>query len=753
MIRLPSSHAAITAPLIASNTAFPGIPIGRSLLDGRQFCLSPVQADAALLPSTSSIALGGLGSGKSATKKVCIRREILQHQHQAVVIDSGQNNDNVGEWGPVTRSLGGRVIRAGEFTLNPCSELFPPPVREELVRSLIVAAEPGTLTHHATHALQHALNHPKATSLNGLIDALVAPQDGRWPAARLAEWGEPAALALSRYTDGSLSGLFDGQDASLPETDLPILSFDFTGLDRNSPAIPALMAAVSCWAEHVWLPQSTAVHRHLVIEEAWQILLSTDTSELIQRLLKNSRKTGLSLHAVMHTLSDLGEGRAQDLARLCEVAHVGRLGPKEAALVGTLLGLPDWAITMIPNLDPGQAVWKVGAHHIDVVQTLLDNDEITLTDTSTRRRNAQHTPAKDEDAVDEDEAGENLVIEEASLPEEGDDDVHDEDLLAPLEDLLTDQEEPPTERDQENWDWEMPPNVIDTDAQHEDNARHEAVLQAALEGRHSEAAELAALGERADIAAHGINSPQAASWLSTRARVADIGGNPAQAQQLRATIVNMRKEEAMGANTEGDWFTSEQSTPQWYSGPQPPPVAAPEPAPAPDHAGGSSARRRTWPAVAAVAAASIATAGIVQHSHQEQQQQERAAKAQAFRGRAGAALNLDGVHAYPIAQWSIYRDKVTVELRSYFDKNAKYLHIEADDKTATSVRKDGWYPLTPEITLPVTDPLADVTVKIAVGGKTWHDGSPGIVRTVRLSPTGAAYDAETGRQLPSDLQY
>ncbi|CAM5667963.1 hypothetical protein [Streptomyces parvulus] len=33
----PSSHAAITAPLVASSTRFPGIPIGRSLLDGRPF--------------------------------------------------------------------------------------------------------------------------------------------------------------------------------------------------------------------------------------------------------------------------------------------------------------------------------------------------------------------------------------------------------------------------------------------------------------------------------------------------------------------------------------------------------------------------------------------------------------------------------------------------------------------------------------------------------------------------------------------
>lgn len=295
--------------------------------------------------------------------------------------------------GALTRSLGGQVIQAGSFTLNPVSALLPPAVREQLVRSLIAAVEPSALTPQAAHALQHALTHPKATSLGGVVDALVYPEDGRWPAARLSAWGEEAAIALSRYTEGSLTGLFDGRDASLPPTDLPILSFDFSRLDRASLAIPSLMAAVSCWAEHLWLPQSTAVHRHLVLEEAWQILLSPATAELIQRLLKNSRKSGLSLDVLMHTLSDLGNGRAQDLARLCEVAHVGRLSAEEAAIVGALLGLPDWAIREIPRLDPGQAVWKVGPDYVDVIETLLSDDDARLTDTSARRRKAQQTLA------------------------------------------------------------------------------------------------------------------------------------------------------------------------------------------------------------------------------------------------------------------------------------------------------------------------------------------------------------------------
>ncbi|MFJ9214444.1 hypothetical protein [Streptomyces sp. NPDC102264] len=706
MIRLPSSHAAITAPLVASSTTFPGIPIGRSLIDGRPFRLSPVLTDAAILPATNSLALGGLGSGKSTTAKARIRREILHHDHQAVVIDSF-GEDNAGEWAPLVRSLGGRVIQAGSFTLNPCSPLFTPEVREQLIRSLIAAVEPAALTHQSTHALQHALNHPKAGSLNGLVDALVRPEDGRWPAAKLMEWGEGAAIALSRYTEGSLRGLFDGQDASLPETDLPIISFDFSHLDRNSPAIPSLMAAVSCWAEHVWLRQSTAVHRHLVIEEAWQILLSPATSELIQRLLKNSRKAGLSLDVVMHTLSDLGDGRAQDLARLCEVAHIGRLGPEEATIVGALLGLPSWAVARIPALEPGQAVWKVGPDYVDIIQTVITEDETELTDTSSRRRKAQE--AQQETAVEAESIEDIEDIEDAS-------EVQDE------QDLNRGDEE-----GDEEWDWDMPPNVIDT--------RHQDVLRAARDGRCGEAADLAALGEREDITAHGINSDEAAAWLSTRAKVADLCGSPAQAAALRATVTRMGKDTS--------WFENSESTPEWHRVPEPPTDLSPDEEPTP--------ARRRWPYVAAIAALSIAIAVVWQTADNEQHQKEADQKTAAYKGRSDAVLDIDDVDTTVVAQWTDDKKRVILKLRSFYDPNARYLRIEAlKEKSFEVLGEDQGFVQEPEIVLPVSDPFADVTVRVVVGGKDWKEGKRAPSRTVRLSPTGAAFDAETGKQLPSN---
>lgn len=715
MIRLPSTHVAITAPLVASSTHYPGIPIGQSLLDGRAFTLSPVLVDDAELPSTNSLGLGGLGSGKSTTGKSRARREIMHHGHQYVVIDSfGENNS--GEWAALTRSLDGLVVDAATFTLNPCSELLPSQVREQLVRSLILAVEPAALTPQATHALQHALTSPKATALGGLVDALTDPEDGRWPAARLAEWGEGAAIALSRYTDGSLQGLFDGEDAGLPPFDVPIISFDFSRLDRNSAAIPSLMAAVTCWVEHVWLPQSTAVHRHLVLEEAWQILLSPATSRLIQRLLKNSRKAALSLDVLMHTLSDLGEGAAQDLARLCEVVHVGRLGPEEAAIVGSLLGLPAWAIARIPRLGPGEAIWKIGPDYVDVVRTILTEEEARLTDTSSRRRQAQEAYAAAQMQLSAPAPEDADAVEPAA--EQRHDLLDDIEEKASLDDLLD---------TAEDWAWNMPPNVIDV--------RHETALRAAREGRCSEAADIAALGEREDIAAHGINSPEAVAWLSTRALVADQCGTPSQAAQLRATVARM-----------GHTATStEQTTPHH--------VAVPprsEEHTSPDDADDDLFhRRRRVMATTTIAALGLAAGLIWMNSGEGAPAQTADTKAAVtqLKGKAGAPVTIDGVTAHVQATWTGSGSVIialTTDTDSPEGEAAQLLRIDVGEATASARMSETELARPPEVSLPVSDPSTPITVRVAIGGKSWTDGARASARQIRLDPaTGTATDITT----------
>ncbi|WP_328698561.1 hypothetical protein [Streptomyces sp. NBC_00342] len=721
MIRLPSSHAAITAPLVASSSTFPGIPIGKSLLDARPFHLSPVLVEAATLPSTNSIALGGIGSGKSTTGKVRARREILHHGHQYVVIDSF-GEDHTGEWGALTRAMGGRVIEAGTFTMNPCSQALPPEVREQLIRSLITAVEPSALTYQSTHALQHALNHPKANNLNGLVDALVQPEDGRWPAAKLTEWGEGVAIGLSRYTEGSLRGLFDGQDASLPPVDLPILTFDFSGLDRNSPAIPAMMAAVSVWAEHVWLRQSTAVHRHLVLEEAWQILLSPATAELIQRLLKNSRKAGLSLDVLMHTLSDQGDGRAQDLARLCEVAHIGRLNPEEAAIVGALLGLPDWAIAAIPQLDPGQAVWKVGPNFVDIIETIRDEEEARLTDTSIRRRAAQ------EALTDPD-------VSLVKAEDETEDEEWEEDSI--FADMLRSDDIEPSDIG----DWEMPGNGTDS--------RHYDAIDAARQGRFSEAAELAALGERQDIAQHGIMSDQAVTWMSTRAKVAELCGSPETATQLRATVSRMGKKVEWWSDD--TTMTDADMSPAAHHVPPPAPLD-------PEIAGEPAPRRRSWPYVVAVAALALVTAAAWQQAADDRDAQKEAEQAASYKGVSAAEVEVDGVETHVLADWSKDGKSVILSVSVDPDEKAKMIRIDSGPQTAhedVQPLKKGQIamPIELEVKVPVEDQYQMVRLSVMVGGSHWKATTRAPQRTIELHPDRTAIDTDTGKRLTQQYSH
>lgn len=89
-----------------------------------------------------------------------------------------------------------------------------------------------------------------------------------------------------------------------------------------------------------------------------------------------------------------------------------------------------------------------------------------------------------------------------------------------------------------------------------------------------------------------------------------------------------------------------------------------------------------------------------------------------------------------------------MELSAAFEPNTKYLRISAVGQSAQSTRKDGRYTKPPELSLPVSDCLADVTVQIEVGGVSWKEGTKGTIRKVRLSPTDVAHDAETGETLP-----
>jgi hypothetical protein len=280
----------------------------------------------------------------------------------------------------------------------------------------------------------------------------------------------------------------------------------------------------------------------------------------------------------------------------------------------------------------------------------------------------------------------------------------------------------------------MPPNVIDS--------RHLAAIEAAREGRCSEAANLAALGEREDITTHGINSIEAISWLSTRAKVAELCGNLDQAVQLRATVAHMGKDV--------EWFeqaADNSTSPQWHRGPQ---LAAPEPLTG--DAPSVKPRRRTWPYLAVIAALALAAGGVWQNAQDDKQAQERQEQAAAYKGLSATDLTIDGVKAETIAKWS--KDGRSVVLSVWIDwrEEPKFVRIDSGDQTAqekSAPLEPGQIPMPIhlEVKVPVKDRYQGVQMTVAVGGTQWKESSRAPRRQIEFRPDRTAIDTETGKPL------
>lgn len=119
----------------------------------------------------------------------------------------------------------------------------------------------------------------------------------------------------------------------------------------------------------------------LLVEEAWHIINSPFVAQLFQRLLKFGRRLGLSFVAVIHHLSDVIDGAAaREAAAILKMASTRTIyaqKAEEARATGRVLGLPRWAVEIIPTLPPGIGVWDVNGD-VQVVKHLLTDAENPL---------------------------------------------------------------------------------------------------------------------------------------------------------------------------------------------------------------------------------------------------------------------------------------------------------------------------------------------------------------------------------------
>ncbi|MEV0505636.1 hypothetical protein AB0I84_49900, partial [Streptomyces spectabilis] len=430
--------------------------------------------DPGTLPSAVTLTLGMLGFGKSALTKVRILRQLLLTGRQTVVLDA-QGENGQGEWADICQALNITPVAfapGSAARINVLDDIIPAPQREQLLIALAEISCGQAMGPTQQYAIRRALNRlDEGAVLTELVAELHAESDTD---------ADPTIprIALSRYLDGDLAGLFDAPTQGMPDLDAPLIVFDFSAMDRNSPALPAVMAVLGAWLEHAWIrPDRT--WRTLVIEEAWHLLATPASARLFQRLLKYSRRLHLSIDAVVHTLSDLNSEQAKDLVRLAGTRIIHQLPEEEARLVGTVCGLPAWAVKKIPALGIGEAIWQVG-QTIDEVSCILSAVEEALVSTTKGREHLRD--ARPRTAVEQQPGG-----------EDGDD-------MEALARLIT--QPLPRPRD--------------------DDELHAQIEAASEAGDWTRADLVAAIGEAHVLDIHGPGTHLAVQWIEVRAHLAAL---------------------------------------------------------------------------------------------------------------------------------------------------------------------------------------------------------------------------------------
>ncbi|MFB7127932.1 ATP/GTP-binding protein [Kitasatospora xanthocidica] len=388
---------AVYLPTAAPGLGDSGVIIGREVYSGKGYVYDPFQLYGQQLPAPHWLVLGESGNGKSALEKTYVLRQLRFRDRQVVVLDA-QGEDGVGEWNLIANALGIKPVRLdpmaardGGVKLNPLDPAITQNGQLSLLRTIVEVAMGRGLEERAGFALKAAHAHVVASVkdrqpvLDDIIDTLRNPELSSVESLGVAvgevqSWGLDVALVLDRLVDGDLRGMFDGSTTDGIDLDAPLIVFDLSHIDRNSIAMPILMAIVGVWLEHTWI-RPDRKKRIFLVEEAWHIINSPFVAQLFQRLLKFGRRLGLSFVAVVHHLSDVVDGaaakEASAILKMASTRTIYMQKAEEARATGRVLGLPRWAVEIIPTLSPGIAVWDVNSN-VQVVKHIITEAERPL---------------------------------------------------------------------------------------------------------------------------------------------------------------------------------------------------------------------------------------------------------------------------------------------------------------------------------------------------------------------------------------
>ena len=372
-----------------------GTYVGRDLFGGA-FSFDAFELyQSGRLTSPNMIIAGQLGRGKSALVKSFALRQMAFGRRVVVM-------DPKGEYGDIAAFCGTRPVRlapGGKTRLNPLDERIAHQDQLRLLHAISAAALDRSLRPQERTALEQALRVASAgrrhATLPRVVDALLEPDaDSAAVAATdrptLLEWGREAAFELRRLITGDLKGMFDARTSRDIDLERALVVLDLSAV-YDSDALGILMVCAAAWLHGV-LAADHDTKTIFVLDEAWAILANLAIARWVQSSFKLARGRGVQNIAVIHRFSDLAatgaagsqhERLASGLLSDAETAVVYGQPHSEVDMTRRLLGLSETEARLLPQLDKGVALWKVGERSF-LVWHQLGATERSLVDTDAR---------------------------------------------------------------------------------------------------------------------------------------------------------------------------------------------------------------------------------------------------------------------------------------------------------------------------------------------------------------------------------
>ena len=401
--RLTTAHLQAAYPFVSEGGfGGRGAYIGRDLFGGAFTYDAFELYEEGVITSPNMVVAGQLGRGKSALVKSFALRQMTFGRRVVVM-------DPKGEYGALAQACGTDTIRlapGGHIRLNPLDRRIAQEEQLRLLQAISSAALDRPLKPYERTALERALGESASKARESNIPRVVgcllnpteqAAADISTDRAALTEWGREAAFELRRLVSGDLKGMFDGATSASIDLDAPMVVLDLSAV-YDSDALGILMTCAAAWLQGL-LARHTSQKTIFVVDEAWAILSSLGIAKWLQASFKLSRARGLQNIAVMHRFSDLSatgaqgsqqERVARGLLSDTETKVVYAQPHSEIAASRALLGLTDTEAALLPQLDRGIALWKVGERSF-LVWHRLGRTERSLVDTDARMNRSVST--------------------------------------------------------------------------------------------------------------------------------------------------------------------------------------------------------------------------------------------------------------------------------------------------------------------------------------------------------------------------